>query len=97
MQDVNQIFKELIQKQLYPAKILEVTAEENEDHDGDPVIDFRIIFEAENDLIDPDKGVALPRILHPTIREIYKGKHYASFSYMTPEEVEYYRTLPFDF
>ena len=97
MQDVNEIFKELIQKLLYPAKILEVTSEENEDHDGDPVVDFHIIFEAENDYIDTEKIVSLPRLLGPTFQEIYKDKLYATYSYMTPEEAEYLRTLPFDY
>ena len=89
MQNIDAILKERIQEQLAPAQIIEVTSEETEDHDGDPILSIEIIFKAENNHIDPKKILGLPRCLHQPIRREYKGKHYPVFSFMTPEEAEF--------
>ncbi len=88
MQNLDKILKGRIQEQLAPAQIIEVPSEKAEDHGGYPILRIRVVFEAENDWLDPEKVVGLARHLRPTLSKLSTGC-YPVFSYMTPEEIEF--------
>ncbi len=89
MQNIDKILKVRIQEQLAPAKIVEVISEEAEDHDGDPILRIEVIFQAENNYLDPKKILGLPRCLHQPLHKEYNSQRYPVFSFMTPEEAEF--------
>ena len=88
MQNIDQILKERIQEKLAPAEIVEVFSEEAEDHDGDPILNIRVVFKAKNDRLDPEKVVGLVQHLQPTLRKLQMDR-FPIPSFMTPEEVEF--------
>ena len=88
MQEFDEILKIRIQEQLAPAKIVEVNSEEAEDHDGDPILNIKIVFTAENDWLDPEKVLGLALHLRPMLHKLC-ADCYPVFSYMTPEEIEF--------
>ncbi len=49
---------------------------------------YSVVFEAENDQLDPEKVVGLARHLRPTLSKL-STDCYPVFSYMTPEEIEF--------
>ncbi len=85
--DFDKVLKELIQEQLAPARIIEVTSEEAEGHEGDPIVRIRVVFEAENDRLDPENMVGLARHLRPTLDKL-NPDCFPVFSYATPEEIK---------
>jgi len=88
MQKFDDILKQHIQEHLAPARIVDVKSEEAEDYYGDPILRIRVVYEAENNRLDPEKVVSLARHLYEPLKA-YPPDCYPVISYMIPEEVEY--------
>lgn len=81
----NKALKRILQDELKPAKIVSLKSEKAEDHDGDPIIRIRVVYEAENNRLDPNKTLGLSRILSNKLRETFE-KSYPVFYFLTKEE-----------
>ncbi len=91
MQDIDNTLKAFVQERLAPAKIVEVNSIEAEDADGGPILRIRVIYEAENNRLDPEKVVGLSRLLHKVHGNLFTDR-YPLFSFMIPEEAEFATT-----
>ena len=79
--------KEIIQKRLEPAEIVRLSFKEDEDADGDPIMRIRVVFKADDDLLDPNKTLGLARHLRETMGNIFVERH-PIFYFRTQEEDE---------
>ena len=81
----NKALKRILQDELKPAKIVRLKSVSALDHDGDPIIRIRVVYEADNNRLDPNKTLALSRILSNKLRETF-AKTYPVFYFLTKEE-----------
>ncbi len=65
-----EIIERVVTEQLAPAHIVKVMVEEDLDHDGDEILQVRIVFEAEDDKLDTDKVLELAGHLIRALEEI---------------------------
>ncbi|MDE2760138.1 MAG: hypothetical protein OXH90_07570 [Paracoccaceae bacterium] len=77
--------KKIVQEQLEPATIVRLQSEKAEDHDGDPIMRIRVVYEAENNRLDPNKALGLSRILSEKLSKIFTER-YPVFYFLTQEE-----------
>ena len=92
--NIDEIVKQVVQKQLAPAKIVDLTVEKDEDADGDPILRIEVVFEAEGDRLDPEKVLGLGRHLHERLHQPSRttqalhssADRFPIFSFMTSEE-----------
>jgi hypothetical protein len=63
LESVANTIKEIVEKQLAPAVVTEIVLESDIDHDGDPILRVQVIFEADDDQLDPAKVKGLTRHL----------------------------------
>ena len=82
---VQTVAMDVVRKQLAPAKIIKVTVEEDNDFDGDPILQINVVFEAEGDRLDPIKGVGLIRHMREGLGEVNEHR-FPTFSFWTTEE-----------
>ena len=75
----------MIQGQLAPARIVDLTAVEAEDADGDPILRIMVVFEAEDDRLDPKKVLGLVRHLREPLKELIADR-FPILSFMTSAE-----------
>lgn len=89
MQDnFDEELKRIAQQKLKPAIIVDVISEKDEGMDGDPILRISIVFEAEQDLLDPKKVISLVRYLRDPINSLPTLERFPILSFMTPEEVK---------
>ena len=70
------------------ARIVELHSEETEDQDGDPILRIWVVFEAEDNRLDPNKVAAVVGPLRTHIKQIHNGlDRFPILSFMIPEEV----------
>ena len=70
------------------ARIIELYSEEAEDRDGDPILRIWVVYEAEDNRLDPDKVAAVVGPLRNHIRQVSNGlDRFPILSFMIPEEV----------
>ena len=85
MANIDKIVKQVVQNQLAPARIVNLTVMEAEDVDGDPILRIEVVFKAAGDRLDPEKvlglGPRLPKRLHKA-----NADRFPVFSFMTSEE-----------
>lgn len=81
----NEDLKRILQDELKPAKIVRLISVRALDHDGDPIIRIKVVYEAENNRLDPNKTLGLSRILSNKLRETF-AKSYPVFYFLTKEE-----------
>lgn len=86
-ENFDKTLKEIIQKRLEPAEIVRLSFKEDEDADGDPIMRIRIVFKADDDLLDPNKTLGLARHLRETMGNIFVERH-PIFYFRTQEEDE---------
>ncbi|MDE0521499.1 MAG: hypothetical protein OXH79_06045 [Boseongicola sp.] len=79
------IVKPVLEEQLAPAQIVNLSVTEDEDADGEPILDIAVVFEAEDDRLDPNQVVGLIRHLRGPLIEIGSDR-FPILSFMTPEE-----------
>lgn len=84
--DVREVIKKVVEKQLAPARIVDVSVEEGFDHDGDRILRVVVVFEAEDDRLDPKKVLGLVRHLRKPFQELDEDR-FPLFSFMIPSEV----------
>ncbi|MDE2759407.1 MAG: hypothetical protein OXH90_03790 [Paracoccaceae bacterium] len=77
--------KRIVQTLLKPARIVDLKSEEAEDDYGDPILNIRIVFEADKNRLDPEKVLSLARHLRQPLSEFWSDID-PVFSYMTTEE-----------
>ena len=87
-ENIDDILKKVIQEQLSPARIVDVHSEEAEDHDGDPIMRIRVVYEAEKNRLDPKKIASLVRQLREPLNSLPSVERFPILSFMIPEEVE---------
>ncbi len=63
LEKVAETIRSVVEKQLAPAEVTEIVLEGDLDHDGDPILRVQIVFEAEDDRLDPAKVKGLTRHL----------------------------------
>ncbi|MDE0079516.1 MAG: hypothetical protein OXO50_18495 [Caldilineaceae bacterium] len=87
MTKIDNVVKQVVQQQLAPARIIGLTVEESEDADGDPILRIKVIFEAKEDRLDPERVLGLIRHLRKSLNELGSNR-FPVFSFMTSEEAE---------
>ncbi len=81
--------KKRVQKELAPVKIIDLTSEEIEDFDDDPTLHIRVVYESENNRLDPDKVADLIGHLRRVIDEKTNGaERFPILTFMIQEEAE---------
>ena len=85
---IDKILEECIKDHLAPAEIVDVISEEAEDHDGDPILNITVVFQAEDDELDPEKVVGLALQLRKTLLDM-QVERFPIPSYMTIKEAEF--------
>ena len=75
----------VLKKQLAPARVLDVRVDEGFDADGDPILRIQVVYEAEQDRLDPHKVVSLIRHLRGPLNK-EGSEHFPVLSFMTEEE-----------
>lgn len=81
----NEILKSVVASELKPAKIVHLKSEKAEDHDGDPIMRIRVVYESDDNRLDPNKTLGLSRVLCNRYRKIF-AKRYPVFYFLTKEE-----------
>ncbi|MCY4249303.1 MAG: hypothetical protein OXC82_02550 [Rhodobacteraceae bacterium] len=84
-ENIDEELKRIIQKLLKPARIVDLKSEEAKDDYGDPILNIRIVFEADKNWLDPEKVLSLARHLRQPLSEL-RSDIDPVFSYMTTEE-----------
>ncbi len=87
MKNIDETLKKIVQRHLAPATIVDLISEVDEDHYGDPILNITIVFEAKNDLLDPEKHLSLGRQIREPLSK-FQSDIYPVFYFMTPEEVD---------
>lgn len=87
-ENIDDALKEFVQQQLAPAEILQLKTEEVEDIDGNPILRIWVVYNNENNRIDPKKAVGLPRLLRQSFADLC-ATHYPLFSFIIPEEADF--------
>ncbi|MCY4186729.1 MAG: hypothetical protein OXD45_15630 [Rhodobacteraceae bacterium] len=86
--NIDDTLKVFVQQHLAPAEMVQLKTEEDEDIDGNPILRIWVVYKAENDRIDPEKAVSLPRLLRQSFADLY-ASHYPLFSYIIPEQADF--------
>ncbi len=87
MKNIDKIVKQVIQKQLAPAEIVNLTVEKAKDADGDPILRIEVVFKAAGDRLDPEKVLGLGRYLRRKLLDHKSSAdHFPVFSFMASEE-----------
>ncbi|MYA87923.1 MAG: hypothetical protein F4X97_05650 [Boseongicola sp. SB0662_bin_57] len=79
------IVKRVLEAQLAPAQIVDLSVTEDKDVDGEPILNITVVFEAENDRLDPSQVLGLIRHLRGPLHEIGSDL-FPILSFMTSEE-----------
>ncbi|MCY4260577.1 MAG: hypothetical protein OXC91_09985 [Rhodobacteraceae bacterium] len=79
--------KKIVQRQLSPARIVDLRSKKSEDAYGDAVLYIRVVYESEQDHLDPRKVLGLSRHVRQPLRKSFEDI-YPIFSLITPDEVE---------
>ena len=68
--DRDAVVRQVLEEHLASAKIVDLLVKEGKDADGDPILDITVVFEAEDDRLDPDQVLGLIRHLRRPLNEI---------------------------
>ena len=77
--------QQVVEQQLAPAQIVNLSIEEAEDADGDPIFRILVVFKAEDDRLDPERVLGLRRHLREPL-DALDSDRFPIFSFMTSEE-----------
>ena len=81
----NDLLKNIVADELKPAKIIRLKSEKAEDHDGDPIMRIRVVYDSDDNRLDPNKTLGLSRVLCNRYRKIFSNR-YPVFYFLTKEE-----------
>ena len=79
------IVKPVLEAQLAPAQIVNVFVTEDDDADGEPILNITVVFEAEDNRLDPKQVLGLIRHLRGPLNESGSDR-FPILSFMTSEE-----------
>ena len=85
MTKFDDVVKRVVQEQLAPAQIVELTVEEAEDADGDPILRIKVVYEVAEDRLDPEKVLGLVRHLRPPLDKLGTDR-FPVLSFITSKE-----------
>lgn len=94
MTSIDEIIRKVVEAQLAPAQVLKLSVKEDVDADGDPIFRIVVVFEAEENRLDPDRVVGLTRHLRNHLDELGDDldelgpERFPIFSFMTAEEAD---------
>jgi len=79
--------RDVVQKQLEPAHIVDVFVKEDLDHDGERILRVEIVFETDSGRLDPEKVMGLARHLREPLQKLHEER-FPVFSFMKPNELD---------
>ena len=79
--------QEIVEQQLHPARVERVDVEHDVDHDGDPILRIKIVFEIEGDRLNPRAVRGLARHLREPLQKL-RVEEFPTFSFSTVKEDE---------
>ena len=82
-----EVVRDVVEKQLAPATVLDVNIEEDFDHMGDPILRITVTFEVEGDKLIPEKVISLARHLREPLERI-KEDRFPVFTFLKPGEMD---------
>ncbi len=83
--DLLSAVSDVISQQLAPARVERVSVENDEDHDGDPILRITVVFSVEGGRLDSKKVLGLARHLREPLKR-FREEAFPVFTFMTPEE-----------
>ncbi len=88
MKSIDEIVKHVVETQLAPARIVDLSVTEDVDFDGDPIFRIVVVFEAEGNRLDPERVVGLTRHLRNYLDDLgeLNLERFPIWSFMTSEE-----------
>jgi len=79
--------KEVVSKQLEPARIERLDIQHDTDHDGDPILRISVVFDVDGDRLDPKSVRGLARHLREPLDRL-KVEDFPTFSFATLKEYQ---------
>lgn len=79
--------KSVVEQQLAPAQVVDVSVREDVDHVGDEILRIEIVFEVEGDRLDPERVLGLARHLREPLEKLHEER-FPVFSFMKPDELD---------
>ena len=70
-ENFDETLNEIIQKQLEPTKIVNLSCKEDLDADGGPIFSIKVVFKTEDNLLDFNKTFGLARHSRETMGKIF--------------------------
>ena len=86
-QKLTDIVREVVTKQLSPARIVSISIKEDLDHDGDQILRVEVVFEVEGDRLNPEKVTGLVRHLREPLQKIHENR-FPVFTFLKPTELD---------
>lgn len=80
------VIRSVVSEQLAPAIIVDVSVDEDTDHDGDEILRVRVVFKVDDKKLDPQKVMGLVRHLREPLEKI-KEERFPLFTFVKPDEV----------
>lgn len=86
MDDLITVIRKIVEDELAPAKITNLFVEPDEDHDGDPILRIKIVFEVEEGHeLDSRKVIGLARHLREPLENLGEAR-FPVFNFETTGE-----------
>lgn len=84
-QELSDVIREVVAAQLNPARVERIDVEHDVDHDGDPILRIKIVFEVEGDRLQPKAVRGLARHLREPLERL-AIESFPTFSFATVDE-----------
>ena len=86
MKEIYKVVNRVVREQLAPTQIVNLTVNEAEDADGDPILRIEVVFDAARGRPDPKKVLGLIRHLRRPLLDEGGSERFPVFSFMTTDE-----------
>ncbi len=86
--NIDQRLKELVQRELAPAIIVDVRTEEIEGVDDEPLLRIWVVYTNKDKLLDPEKTIRLSRPFRQSFAKLCASR-FPLFSFIIPEEADF--------
>ncbi|QBF29738.1 hypothetical protein [Thalassococcus sp. S3] len=87
MNELRETIRNVFESHFEGVKLAEFEVREDLDHDGDPILRIKFVFETEDNRLDPKKVKSMIRHLREPLAEIGEDR-FPITSYMTKEEFD---------
>jgi hypothetical protein len=78
--------RKVVEAQLAPAEIVDVSVREDVDSDGEDVLRVDVVFRIDGNRLDPEKVLGLVRHLREPFEKLHEDR-FPIFSFMKPEDM----------